>query len=103
MPLVLLAALCRDQSNPFGDTDTCTKQGTAYISFGQWVSFIQISVSVSVSIYKIQKPQFRLIDQKIKKILILIKIIKFYNFNISIIYNIVFIFNIIVKYNIYNK
>ncbi|KAJ0088132.1 hypothetical protein Patl1_31619 [Pistacia atlantica] len=37
VPLVLLAALCRDQSNPFGDTETCQTDGTAYISFGQWV------------------------------------------------------------------
>ncbi|KAL4312525.1 hypothetical protein GQ457_01G021090 [Hibiscus cannabinus] len=34
VPLVLIAALCRDRSNPFGDTDTCSSQGTAYISFG---------------------------------------------------------------------
>ncbi|PPE02578.1 hypothetical protein GOBAR_DD00403 [Gossypium barbadense] len=40
VPLVLIAALCRDTSNPFGDTDTCTTQGTAYISFGQWVGAI---------------------------------------------------------------
>ncbi|WJZ92351.1 hypothetical protein VitviT2T_011353 [Vitis vinifera] len=40
VPLVLLTALCRDQNNPFGDVDTCTKQGTAYISFGQWVGAI---------------------------------------------------------------
>ncbi|KAK8609750.1 hypothetical protein V6N13_093164 [Hibiscus sabdariffa] len=40
VPLVLIAALCRDRSNPFGDTDTCSSQGTAYISFGQWVGAI---------------------------------------------------------------
>ncbi|MBA0664199.1 hypothetical protein Goklo_004244 [Gossypium klotzschianum] len=40
VPLVLIAALCRDTSNPFGYTDTCTTQGTAYISFGQWVGAI---------------------------------------------------------------
>ncbi|XVF65989.1 hypothetical protein PTKIN_Ptkin09bG0294900 [Pterospermum kingtungense] len=40
IPLVLIAALCRDTSNPFGDTETCTTQGTAYISFGQWVGAI---------------------------------------------------------------
>ncbi|KAK8637177.1 hypothetical protein V6N13_064603 [Hibiscus sabdariffa] len=40
VPLVLIAALCRDTSNPFGDTDTCSTQGTAYISFGQWVGAI---------------------------------------------------------------
>ncbi|CAN6715326.1 unnamed protein product [Malus baccata var. baccata] len=36
VPLVLIAALCRDKSNPFGNT--CKADGTAYISFGQWVS-----------------------------------------------------------------
>ncbi|XWS09536.1 hypothetical protein CRYUN_Cryun40dG0093100 [Craigia yunnanensis] len=40
VPLVLIAALCRDASNPFGDTDTCSTKGTAYISFGQWVGAI---------------------------------------------------------------
>ncbi|KAH1096075.1 hypothetical protein J1N35_012996 [Gossypium stocksii] len=40
VPLVLIAALCRDTSNPFGDTETCSTQGTAYISFGQWVGAI---------------------------------------------------------------
>ncbi|KAL6132902.1 hypothetical protein ACLB2K_065141 [Fragaria x ananassa] len=38
VPLVLIAALCRDTSNPFGDT--CSTNGTAYISFGQWVGAI---------------------------------------------------------------
>ncbi|XP_022156244.1 protein PIN-LIKES 6 [Momordica charantia] len=37
VPLVLIAALCRDDSNPFGDTEKCSTDGTAYISFGQWV------------------------------------------------------------------
>lgn len=37
VPLVLIAALCRDSSNPFGDANTCSIDGTAYISFGQWV------------------------------------------------------------------
>lgn len=40
VPLVLIAALCRDKSNPFGDVDICTRDGTAYISFGQWVGAI---------------------------------------------------------------
>ncbi|KAK8631263.1 hypothetical protein V6N13_080018 [Hibiscus sabdariffa] len=40
VPLVLIAALCRDTSNPFGDTETCSTQGTAYISYGQWVGAI---------------------------------------------------------------
>ncbi|KAF3331871.1 transporter YBR287W [Carex littledalei] len=38
IPLVLLAAICRDETNPFGDT--CSQAGTAYISFGQWVGAI---------------------------------------------------------------
>lgn len=38
VPLVLIAALCRDKSNPFGDTEKCAQDGNAYISFGQWVS-----------------------------------------------------------------
>ncbi|XP_078159939.1 protein PIN-LIKES 6-like [Carex rostrata] len=38
IPLVLLAAICRDETNPFGDT--CSEAGTAYISFGQWVGAI---------------------------------------------------------------
>ncbi|GFP87952.1 hypothetical protein PHJA_000938900 [Phtheirospermum japonicum] len=38
VPLVLIAALCRDKSNPFGDT--CAQDGNAYISFGQWVGAI---------------------------------------------------------------
>ncbi|KAF3606509.1 hypothetical protein DY000_02048606 [Brassica cretica] len=40
VPLVLLAALCRDKSNPFGDSEKCSIDGTAYISFGQWVGAI---------------------------------------------------------------
>lgn len=40
VPLVLIAALCRDASNPFGDSDKCSQDGNAYISFGQWVGAI---------------------------------------------------------------
>ncbi|KAL3839916.1 hypothetical protein ACJIZ3_024507 [Penstemon smallii] len=40
VPLVLIAALCRDQSNPFGDSMKCSQDGNAYISFGQWVGAI---------------------------------------------------------------
>ncbi|KAF8397064.1 hypothetical protein HHK36_018702 [Tetracentron sinense] len=40
VPLVLIAALCRDKSNPFGDSDKCSQDGNAYISFGQWVGAI---------------------------------------------------------------
>lgn len=38
VPLVLIGALCRDPNNPFGDSLKCSTDGTAYISFGQWVS-----------------------------------------------------------------
>lgn len=37
VPLVLIAALCRDKENPFGDYEKCSRDGNAYISFGQWV------------------------------------------------------------------
>ncbi|KAA8517608.1 hypothetical protein F0562_015082 [Nyssa sinensis] len=40
VPLVLIAALCRDKANPFGDSDKCTQDGNAYIAFGQWVGAI---------------------------------------------------------------
>ncbi|CAM0951973.1 unnamed protein product [Alopecurus aequalis] len=40
MPLVLIAALCRDPSNPFGDPFKCKQDGNAYVSFGQWVGAI---------------------------------------------------------------
>ncbi|KAG8377158.1 hypothetical protein BUALT_Bualt09G0139400 [Buddleja alternifolia] len=40
VPLVLIAALCRDKSNPFGNSNKCSQDGNAYISFGQWVGAI---------------------------------------------------------------
>ncbi|KAL5201985.1 hypothetical protein ABZP36_012937 [Zizania latifolia] len=40
IPLVLISALCRDQSNPFGDPNKCTQDGNAYLSFGQCVGAI---------------------------------------------------------------
>lgn len=40
IPLVLIAALCRDESNPFGDSAKCSQDGNAYISFGQWIGAI---------------------------------------------------------------
>ncbi|KAF5747691.1 putative auxin:hydrogen symporter [Tripterygium wilfordii] len=40
VPLVLIAALCRDESSPFGDSNKCSTDGTAYISYGQWVGAI---------------------------------------------------------------
>ncbi|KAF8394787.1 hypothetical protein HHK36_018723 [Tetracentron sinense] len=46
VPLVLIAALCRDKSNPFGDSDKCSQDGNAYISFGQWVGAILLYMYV---------------------------------------------------------
>ncbi|KAH9604759.1 hypothetical protein KSS87_005429 [Heliosperma pusillum] len=40
VPLVLIAALCRDTANPFGDSEKCSQDGIAYIAFGQWVGAI---------------------------------------------------------------
>ncbi|KAI5081765.1 hypothetical protein GOP47_0002227 [Adiantum capillus-veneris] len=40
IPLVLVGSVCRDPSNFFGDADACTRDGVAYISFGQWVGAI---------------------------------------------------------------
>ncbi|XP_070006531.1 protein PIN-LIKES 6 [Nicotiana tabacum] len=42
VPLVLIAALCRDKENPFGDYEKCSRDGNAYISFGQWVGAIVV-------------------------------------------------------------
>ncbi|OIT00642.1 PREDICTED: protein PIN-LIKES 6-like [Nicotiana attenuata] len=42
VPLVLIAALCRDNENPFGDYEKCSRDGNAYISFGQWVGAIVV-------------------------------------------------------------
>jgi hypothetical protein len=65
VPLVLIAALCRDKSNPFGDSEKCSKDGTAYISFGQWVGFQHFSlitgalnIVVQASNMLITKPHF---------------------------------------------
>lgn len=41
VPLVLIAALCRDKDNPFGDSNKCAQDGNAYLAFGQWVDFSQ--------------------------------------------------------------
>ena len=38
LPLVLIVAVCSDSRNTFGESATCTKTGTAYISLGMWVS-----------------------------------------------------------------
>ncbi|KAG1365603.1 protein PIN-LIKES 6 [Cocos nucifera] len=42
IPLVLIAALCRDESNPFGDPNKCSQDGNAYIAFGQWVGAVVV-------------------------------------------------------------
>lgn len=48
VPLVLIAALCRDKSNPFGDSEKCSTDGTAYISFGQWVGFYYFYLAIGL-------------------------------------------------------
>jgi len=58
IPLVLIAALCRDPSNPFGDSDKCNQDGNAYISFGQWVRCILFS-SLSSYNFIFQKSESR--------------------------------------------
>nr|XP_024396348.1 protein PIN-LIKES 6-like isoform X2 [Physcomitrium patens] len=41
IPLVIIASICRDESNPFGlDPTVCNTNGVAYISFGQWVGAV---------------------------------------------------------------
>lgn len=40
IPLVLISAVCADDSNPFGDSTTCSTDGVAYVSFGQWVGAV---------------------------------------------------------------
>ena len=37
IPLVLLDAICSSSNSPFGDYSSCSEEGIAYISFGQWV------------------------------------------------------------------
>lgn len=40
IPLVLMDALCRDSNSPFGTYETCSTNGVAYISYGQWVGAV---------------------------------------------------------------
>ncbi|KAL6508108.1 Protein PIN-LIKES 6 [Orobanche gracilis] len=47
VPLVLIAALCRDKSNPFGDFSKCSQDGNAYISFGQWLCWQLLEIAQS--------------------------------------------------------
>lgn len=50
MPLVIIGAVCRDETNPFGlDPDICNTKGVAYISFGQWVCVTPIHRPLLVS------------------------------------------------------
>jgi hypothetical protein len=44
IPLVIVGAICRDSSNPFGDPAECSSNGVAYLSFGQWVRFAVVSL-----------------------------------------------------------
>uniref|UniRef100_A0A0D6R0R2 Uncharacterized protein n=1 Tax=Araucaria cunninghamii TaxID=56994 RepID=A0A0D6R0R2_ARACU len=54
VPLVLIGAMCRDKSNPFGDSKTCNQMGSAYISFGQWVGAVILYTYV---FYMLSPPQ----------------------------------------------
>ncbi|XP_019098306.1 PREDICTED: protein PIN-LIKES 6 isoform X2 [Camelina sativa] len=56
VPLVLLAALCRDTSNPFGDSEKCSIDGTAYISFGQWITQIFVFLYEKLKLKQIVQP-----------------------------------------------
>lgn len=41
MPLVIIASICHDDTNPFNlDPTVCNTNGIAYISFGQWVGAV---------------------------------------------------------------
>ncbi|CAM6088544.1 unnamed protein product [Calypogeia fissa] len=52
IPLVIIGAICRDSSNPFGDPAACNSNGVAYISFGQWVG----AVIVYTFVYRMLAP-----------------------------------------------
>ncbi|KAI0527563.1 hypothetical protein KFK09_003167 [Dendrobium nobile] len=56
VPLVLIAALCRDKSNPFGDSEKCNQDGNAYISFGQWIIFRLSYLAEKLKIKQIFQP-----------------------------------------------
>ncbi|KAI5072114.1 hypothetical protein GOP47_0012220 [Adiantum capillus-veneris] len=58
IPLVLMDALCRDSSNPFGTYETCSTKGVAYISYGQWVG----AVIVYTFVYHMLSPPEELGD-----------------------------------------
>ncbi|KAI5662907.1 hypothetical protein M9H77_22230 [Catharanthus roseus] len=62
VPLVLIAALCRDKSNPFGDTEKCSQDGNAYISFGQWVGAIVLYTYVFNMLAPPPEGTFDLVD-----------------------------------------
>lgn len=38
LPLVLVPGICKEESSPFGESDTCSQNGVAYVSYGLWVS-----------------------------------------------------------------
>ncbi|XP_057971319.1 protein PIN-LIKES 6 isoform X2 [Malania oleifera] len=56
VPLVLIAALCRDKSNPFGDSEKCAQDGSAYISFGQWIRGFLVFVYEKLKLKQILQP-----------------------------------------------
>ncbi|KAG6603513.1 protein PIN-LIKES 6-like [Cucurbita moschata] len=65
VPLVLIAALCRDDSNPFGDSEKCSTDGIAYISFGQWVGAIILYTYVYAMLAPPPEGTFDIKDQNI--------------------------------------
>ncbi|KAJ7541936.1 hypothetical protein O6H91_10G082300 [Diphasiastrum complanatum] len=64
IPLVLIGALCRDDSNPFGSPDVCNTAGVAYISFGQWVG----AVIVYTFVFDMLSPPRDAIDEDLKAV-----------------------------------
>ncbi|XP_023517054.1 protein PIN-LIKES 6-like isoform X2 [Cucurbita pepo subsp. pepo] len=65
VPLVIIAALCRDESNPFGDSEKCSTCGIAYISFGQWVGAIIIYTYVYAMLTPPPEGTFDIKDESI--------------------------------------
>ncbi|XP_008463302.1 protein PIN-LIKES 6 isoform X1 [Cucumis melo] len=65
VPLVLIAALCRDDMNPFGDEEKCSTDGIAYISYGQWVGAIILYTYVYAMLAPPPEGTFDIKDQNI--------------------------------------
>lgn len=36
--MVLIPGICIEKDSPFGDSNVCSENGLAYVSFGMWVS-----------------------------------------------------------------